>query len=247
MFCTVKRTKNKYAVYLSERVRENGKVKSKDKYIFSLEPQEIENGTYEERLSFSALTDEEQKIIMRKLGSMEVTLHDTTEHKPLHTTTGARVEFEIEVTNDTRCITYNFYVGDVLIYDLCDFQFEVMKLGKIMISIGRIIEEKGITDKETIAILREKTIDIYEYYDELKKKREAERAATASYYENTIFALRLKIAELQNNSGNTSLHATTNPMKVKKLYRALASKLHPDNGGSDELMQMLNELKDMVK
>lgn len=246
MFCTVKKNRNKYAVYLSERVREDGKVKSKDKYIFSLESKEIENGAYEERLSFSTLTEEEKKLIIRKLGDMEVTLHDTTKDKSLHGTTGARVEFEIEVANDCRFITYNFYAGDVLVYDLCDFQFEKMGLGQIMIGIGSLIKEKGITDRKTIESLKTKTIDIYEYYDDLKKKREVERSKVASYYENTIFALQMKIAELQSNSSRTSLHTTTDTMKVKKIYRALASKLHPDNGGSDELMQMLNELKGMI-
>lgn len=245
MFCTVKKNRNKYAVYLSERVREDGKVKSKDKYIFSLKAEEIKNRAYEDRLIYTALSDEEKGLVISKLNSIDVSLHDTTKDKPLHTTTGARVEFKIEVADGCRFIDYEFYAGDTLVYSLCDTQFEVMQLGRLMIAANSLFREKGITDKKAIEYLKEKTIDIYEYYDDLKKKREAERSEVARYYENTIFALQMKIAELQNSSG-VKRNTTTDPMKVKKIYRALASKLHPDNGGSDELMQMLNELKDMI-
>ncbi len=246
MFCTVKQNKNKYVVYLSERVREDGKVKSNDKYLFSLKAEEIENKAYYDKVQYTSLSDEEKQLVISKLESMSIPLHDTTEEKTLHTTTVARVEFEIEVVNDCRFINYNFYAGDVLVYDLSDFQFEKMGLGQILIGIGSLIKEKGITDRKTIEYLKTRTIDIYEYYDDEKRKREAERSTVASYYENTIFALQMKIAELENSSGSIKHTTTTDQTKVKKIYRALANKLHPDNGGSDELMQMLNELKDMI-
>lgn len=246
MFCTVKKNKNKYVVYLSERVREGGKVKSRDKYLFTLKAEEIENRAYSERIQFSCLSEDEKQLIRDKLDGIVTPLQATTESKSLHNTTGARIEFEIKVANDCRFIAYKFYAGDILICELCDFEFECIGLGAIMIGINSLIKEKGVTNKKTIEYLKVKAIDIYEYYDESKRKREAERSEAAAYYENTILALQLKIAELQNNSSRTSLHTTTDTMKVKKIYRALASKLHPDNGGSDELMQMLNELKDMI-
>lgn len=246
MFCTVKKNGNKYAVYLSERIRENGKVKSKDKYLFTLKTEEIQNKAYEDRLQYTALSDEEKGLVISKLNNMDVSLYDTTKDKPLHTTTGARVEFKIEVVDDCRFIDYEFYAGDTLVYSLCDSQFEVMKLGQLMMAVRSLFKENGITDEKAIGYLKEKTIDIYEYYADLKKKREAERSEVANYYKNTIFALQMKIAELQSNSSSVKRNTTTDITKVKKIYRALASKLHPDNGGSDELMQMLNELKDMI-
>ena len=250
MFCTVKRKKNKYAVYLSERVREDGKVKSKDKYIFTLEAQEIENGAYEERLTFSSLTEEEKKLIIRKLGNMEVTLHDTTNKgrnssvdKSLHDT--ARIE--IEVADNNKVIEYKFYVEGVLVVKFDSVDFEHSRLYIISRVFVDECKAKGLDiDSKPVDEISDTIFDLWEYHQDIKAREDKVRQEAYTYYENTIFALQMKIAELQSNSSRTLLHTTTDPMKVKKIYRALASKLHPDNGGSDELMQMLNELKNMI-
>lgn len=244
MFCTVKKNGNKYAVYLSERVRENGKVKSRDKYIFSLKAEEVENGTYEERLSFSTLTDKEQKLIICKLGNMEVTLHDTTKDKSLHTTT--RVDIVGVVEHEV--LEYYFFINDIFIVKFDSLDFEHARISIISKVFKDECESKSFnSNDEKLDKLYDTILDLYQYHHSIKGREDKVRQEARTYYENTILALQMKIAELQNNSGRTSLHTTTDPMKVKKIYRALASKLHPDNGGSDELMQMLNELKEMIK
>lgn len=244
MFCTIRRTKNKYAVYLSERVREGGKVKSKDKYIFSLKPEEIENGTYEERLSFLALTEEEKKLVIRKLGDMEVSLHDTTKDKPLHSTTRVDIVAKVE----DKALEYRFFINDMFVVKFDSIDFEHSRLSIISRVFVDECKSKDLDiDSEPVDEISNIVFDLWKYHQSIKDREDKVRQEAAAYYENTIYALQMKIAELQyNSSGVKSRTTTADPMKVKKIYRALASKLHPDNGGSDELMQMLNELKSMI-
>ena len=253
MFCTVKHNKNKYVVYLSERVREGGKVKSKDKYLFSLEPHEIENKAYIEWSQYTALSEKVKELVFNKLNNISVPLHNTTRNEPLqattqekslHITTGIEVGFD----NTYKVVEYNVYIKGKFIRRYDSLDMENVRLGIIMITFREECKNHGIdTSCDDACEVADILINLYEYHQDKKKEIEKVREETANYYTNTILALQLKIAELENNcSGSRRNVTTSNPTRVKKIYRALANKLHPDNGGSDELMQMLNELKDMI-
>lgn len=242
MFCTVKQNKNKYAVYLSERVREDGKVKSNDKYLFSLKAEEIENKAYYDKVQYTSLSDEEKQLVINKLDSMNISLHITTDNIPIQDTT--RIDLRVEIP---EVLTYDVYVKGVLIRTYDSLDMEHTRMGIIAITFRDACIENGIdTDCNEVSKAFEWLLNLRKYHQEKKKEIEQAKIEAAAYYENTIMALRIKIAELENSSGSIKHTTTTDQTKVKKIYRALANKLHPDNGGSDELMQMLNELKGMV-
>lgn len=243
MFCTVKKNKNKYVVYLSERVREGGKVKSKDKYLFTLKDEEIENRAYGERIQFSCLSEDEKQLVRDKLDGIVTPLQATTESESLHNTTRVDIIGEVE----HKVLEYHFFINDIFVVKFDSLDFEHARLSIISRVFVDECKAKGLdVDSKPVDKISDTIFDLWGYHQSIKAREDKVRQEAAAYYENTILALQLKIAELQNNSSRTSPHTTTDAMKVKKIYRALASKLHPDNGGSDELMQMLNELKDMI-
>ena len=198
MFCTVKQNKNKYAVYLSERVRESGRVKSKDKYLFSLEPQEIENKAYIEWLQYTALSDEEQQLVFNKLNTIDVSLHNTTrnkplqattQEKPLHITTGIEVDFD----NTYKVVEYNVYIKGKFIRQYDSLDMENSRLGIIMITLREECKENGIdTSCDDACKVADMLINLHEYHQDKKKEIEQIRKETADYYTNTILALQLK-------------------------------------------------------
>ncbi len=241
MFCTIKSRESKrngvvYNIYTSERHRVNGKVKSKDTFITSISEADIRNDAYKEKVEWLSIGQEAKQLILNKLSSINI---------PLQTTT--RVEFEIVCTDGTRDIIYNFYVGNVFIRSFDDVDLEHCRIGLIMKCFKEAVAEQGITDKKLINELCDKVLDIWEYHKDVKEKKMTEIKATTDYFTNIIQSLQLELAIAKANIGSVSNNITTDKSRLKKIYKALSVKLHPDNlSGSVEAMQMLNELKELM-
>ncbi|MDF2612871.1 MAG: hypothetical protein K0S71_657 [Clostridia bacterium] len=251
MFCTIRKRDRKvagdsvYNIYLSERKRENGKVKSKDIFIMSISSSDIQNDLYKERVKWLSIGQEEKQLILDKLSSINVPLQDTTQDIPLQTTT--RVELEIVCDDGMRNLVYKFYVGGVFIRSFDDVDLEHCRISLIMKCFKEAMSEQGITDKKVIAELSDKLIDVWEYHKDVKEKKAAEIKATADYFTNIIQSLQLELAMSKANNGSVLNHITTDRSRLKKIYKTLSTKLHPDNpSGSVEAMQMLNELKEIM-
>lgn len=251
MYCTIKQRKNRkgvvsYAVYLSERKRVNGKVKSSDTYVMSLHEEDIQTKGYIPKVEYLAISQEEKQMILDKLSSIDVPLHNTTDSKPLHTTT--RIEFDISCVDDSRFISYKCYIGDVFIREIEDFFFTHCRISVVMKVLKDDIAEKGITDKALIDELTDKVFEIWYYYKDMKEKKEAEIQGNANYYAEIIQNLQIELAYARaNNNCSASNNATTDKTNLRKAYKKLSAKLHPDNpNGSVEAMQMLNEFKEAL-
>ncbi len=240
----MKQKQNRYVVYLSERVREGERVRSKDKYLFSLNVEELENRTYNDKVQFTALSDEEKGLVINKLDSINVPLQATANNVPLHNTT----RIEAKVTDCDKVIGYDFYVEDKLVRSFDSLDLENARISFLCKVLLAECKEQGIDADSLVAKdISDELINLWEYHRSIKEREDKARQEACTYYENTILSLQMKIAELQYFGSGIGKHTTADTMKVKKIYRALASSLHPDNeGGSHELMQMLNELKDMI-
>lgn len=249
MYCTIKQKKGKkgvisYSIYLSERKRIQGKVKSSDIYIMTLHEEDIRKQGYIPKVEYLSISQEERQMILDKISKLDIPLQDTTYDKPLQTTT--RVEFEIKVIDGSRYVGYKCYIADRLIREFDEIDFMYCRVNILMKVLEENIAEKGITDKELIIELKDKVLNIWEYYDDMKGRREAEKQANDNYYEEIIRNLQIELAYARGNNARSSFdNVTTDKEKLRTVYKKLSIKLHPDNpGGSVEAMQMLNELKE---
>lgn len=251
MYCTIKQRKNRkgvtsYAVYLSERKRINGKVKSSDTYIMSLHEDDIQTGGYVPKVEYLSISQEEKQLILDKLSKLDVPLHATIDSEPLHTTT--RVEVEIGDIDGTRYVGYKCYIGDTFIKEIEDIFFIHCRVSVLMKTLKDDIAEKGITDKALIDDLTDKIFEIWYYYKDMKERKDAEIQANANYFTEIIRNLQIELAYARADSNcSVSNNATIDKTNLRKAYKKLSAKLHPDNpSGSVEAMQMLNELKEAL-
>lgn len=87
-----------------------------------------------------------------------------------------------------------------------------------------------------------------EYLEQLRQSYSSYQEDTYSNYKDSSYQdynwSNYGNGSYQRNSSST--HTASDEKELKKIYKKLSIKLHPDNGGSEELMQMLNRLKEIV-
>ena len=251
MFCTIRKRERKtgekvYNIYLSERIRVNGKIKSNDRFIVSLSEQEVRSGDYIPKINNLSLNGEEVPLILDKVKSIEVPV---VANKCSTTNTEARVEIDILSIDNLRSISYKFYLGDIFVRDFLDVEFMLgVKLSFMTKLLDDELKEKRIYSKVNSDILFDKLSEIYFWHKDNKAKKEAEIKATSEHFTSIIQPLQveLAVARMSNPSKGsyTNSNITTDTKAFKKIYKILAKNCHPDNqNGSEELMQVVNDLK----
>lgn len=251
MFCTIRKRERKtgekvYNIYLSERIRVNGKIKSNDRFIVSLSEQEVRSGDYIPKINNLSLNAEEVPLILDKVKSIEVPVvankHITTNNRPY-------VEIGIEVLGDIREVTYSFYIGDTLVRQFDDTDFSMgVRISFMAKLLDEAMKEKGVYSKENSNTLFDKLSEIYFWYKDNKAKKEAEIKAISENFTSIIQSLQVELAAARMSNPSkgsyTNSNITTDTKAFKKIYKILAKNCHPDNqNGSEELMQVVNDLK----
>lgn len=243
MFCTIRERKNKYKqtsynVLLCERKKEDGKVKSSDKFIVTLTEEQVRSGEYILILNELDISDSERKIITTKVDKLYEKVISSY-NKGMESDITIKVSFQMY--NDRRYAVYDIFINRKYILYLDETDFLSKNFESILRTVSIILKQESIDEllqQECLARIKE--IHLQYKFQQQQVDEAFEKGKDLGY---NIAYKELEQTVLGDRKRNSS---NLDKGHLKKIFRVMSKEFHPDSGGSEEIMVTINTLKEQL-